>query len=73
MEAQIAKKSRRKDSPAFLDPGMVNEVLIRDYPADVEEYVLNAFLKLQHMSYILLQYGFEYVFFYLFVHLFLYS
>ena len=63
MEIHTAK-ANSLEAVGFLDPGMVNEKLISDqmYVKDIEDYVLHAFLKLQHKHYVFLPYNFEYVF-----------
>ena len=63
MEIHTAK-ANSLEAVGFLDPGMVNEKLLSNstYLKEVEEYVLDALLKLQNKHYVLLPYNFEYVF-----------
>lgn len=54
-------RAKLKMAIGFLDPGLVNEKLIKEkyYRQMVENYVFNSFLKLQNKSYIPLPYNFK--------------
>lgn len=52
-------RAELKTTIGFLDPGLVNEKLIRDSYQQIEDYVFNAFVKLQNKSFILLPYNFK--------------
>ena len=46
----------------FIDPGLVNQKLIRENPDFTEDYLLKCLLHHQYKKFILLPYNYEYVF-----------
>ena len=45
----------------FIDPGLVNETLVRESPDFTENYILKCLLHHQYKKFVLLPYSFEYV------------
>jgi hypothetical protein len=47
---------------AYLDPTTITEALVMKKPEEVENYIVNLFLKYQNKGYIFLPYTFKYIF-----------
>ena len=60
MEIQECRKHFHK-KVGFIDPGLVNQKLVRESPDFTENYILKCLLHHQHKTYILLPYSYEYV------------
>jgi hypothetical protein len=52
-------------SMAYLDPTMVTEALVKKKLEEIEDYMVNSFLKDQNKRYIFLPYTFKYIFNYI--------
>jgi len=60
MEIQ-ACKHHYSTKVGFIDPGLVNEKLLKSDPGVTEDYILKSLLRHQHKQCILLPYSYEYV------------